>query len=239
MSELIDTTEMYLKTVYELLEEGIVPMRARITERLDQSGPTVSQTVGRMERYGLITVEEDRHLELTDEGWALAAAVMRKHRLVELLLFDVIGLEWNKLHEEACRWEHVVSADVERKLVDILPNPCVCPYGNPVPGLDELRLGEPVKRFDAKEFAWGDSLPLSELLSNGETKTLVIERFAEIIQTFPDVINNLYEAKIRPKSVVSAKRVGEMFSLQMDDYIFDFDEVVAAGIFVKVAPEES
>ena len=92
MNDLIDTTEMYLRTIYDLEEEGVVPLRARIAERLEQSGPTVSQTVSRMERDGLLHVAGDRHLELTDKGRALAVAVMRKHRLAERLLVDVIGL---------------------------------------------------------------------------------------------------------------------------------------------------
>ena len=116
VSDLIDTTEMYLRTIYELVEEGIVPLRARIAERLHQSGPTVSQTVARMERDGLLTVEGDRHLELTDEGTRLAVRVMRKHRLAERLLTDVIGLDWELVHAEACRWEHVMSETVERRL---------------------------------------------------------------------------------------------------------------------------
>ena len=138
MSDLIDTTEMYLRTIYELVEEGIVPLRARIAERLHQSGPTVSQTVARMERDGLLTVEGDRHLELTEEGSRLATRVMRKHRLAERLLIDVIGLDWELVHEEACRWEHVMSETVERRLLEILDHPTESPYGNPIPGLDEL-----------------------------------------------------------------------------------------------------
>ncbi len=138
MSDLIDTTEMYLRTIYELVEEGIVPLRARIAERLHQSGPTVSQTVARMERDGLVTVQGDRHLELTEEGLRLATRVMRKHRLAERLLTDVIGLDWELVHEEACRWEHVISETVERRLLELLDNPTESPYGNPIPGLDEL-----------------------------------------------------------------------------------------------------
>ena len=138
MSDLIDTTEMYLRTIYELEEEGIIPLRARIAERLHQSGPTVSQTVARMERDNLVHVLGDRHLELTDEGRARATRVMRKHRLAERLLIDVIGLDWEKVHDEACRWEHVISEDVERKLVELLNVPTMSPYGNPIPGLDEL-----------------------------------------------------------------------------------------------------
>lgn len=138
VSDLIDTTEMYLRTIYELVEEGIVPLRARIAERLHQSGPTVSQTVARMERDGLLTVEGDRHLELTEDGLRLATRVMRKHRLAERLLIDVIGLEWELVHEEACRWEHVMSETVERRLLELLDHPTESPYGNPIPGLDEL-----------------------------------------------------------------------------------------------------
>ena len=100
MSELIDTTEMYLKTVYELEEDGVLPLRARIVERLDHSGPTVSQTVARMERDGLMKVAEDRLLELTEEGRRRATEVIRKHRLAERLLLDVIGLDRRLVHEE-------------------------------------------------------------------------------------------------------------------------------------------
>ena len=138
MSDLIDTTEMYLRTIYELEEEGIVPLRARIAERLHQSGPTVSQTVARMERDNLVHVQGDRHLELTAEGRSRAVRVMRKHRLAERLLIDVIGLDWEKVHDEACRWEHVISEDVERRLVELLNAPTESPYGNPIPGLNEL-----------------------------------------------------------------------------------------------------
>src|ERR671919_1591334 len=138
MSDLIDTTEMYLKVIFELEEEGIVPLRARIANRLHQSGPTVSQTVSRMERDGLVHVDEDRHLELSDKGRLLAMRVMRKHRLAERLLVDVIGLDWELVHAEACRWEHVMSETVERRLLELLDHPTESPYGNPIPGLSEL-----------------------------------------------------------------------------------------------------
>ena len=138
MTDLIDTTEMYLRTILELEEEGIPPLRARIVERLEHSGPTVSQTVARMERDGLVHVGADRRLELTVAGRERAVSVLRKHRLAERLLADVIGLEWELVHEEACRWEHVMSEDVERRLLEVLGNPTTSPYGNPIPGLGEL-----------------------------------------------------------------------------------------------------
>jgi DtxR family transcriptional regulator, iron-dependent repressor len=135
---LIDTTEMYLRTVFELEEEGIVPLRARIAERLAQSGPTVSQTVARMERDGLLHVAGDRQLALTDAGRALATRVMRKHRLAECLLVSVIKMPWEEVHIEACRWEHVISESVERRLYELLGHPERCPHGNVIPGLEEL-----------------------------------------------------------------------------------------------------
>src|SRR5258708_30450392 len=91
-----------------------------------------------MEREGLLHVAGDRHLELTDKGRALAVSVMRKHGLAERLLVDVIGLPWEEVHAEACRWEHVMSDDVERRLVKVLNNPTTSPFGNPIPGLLDL-----------------------------------------------------------------------------------------------------
>src|ERR1700678_630106 len=129
---------MYLRTVFELEEEGIVPLRARIAERLAQSNPTVSQTVARMERDGLLHVENDRQLALSDAGRTLATRVMRKHRLAECLLVSVIQMPWEEVHVEACRWEHVISESVERRLLELLGYPVRCPHGNPIPGLAEL-----------------------------------------------------------------------------------------------------
>lgn len=138
MRDLVDTTEMYLRTIYELEEEGITPLRARIAERLEQSGPTVSQTVARMERDGLLRVLPDRSLQLTETGRRLATSVMRKHRLAERLLTDVLGLDIHHVHDEACRWEHVMSEDVERRVIAILDDSSRSPFGNPIPGLEDL-----------------------------------------------------------------------------------------------------
>ena len=174
MSDLIDTTEMYLRTIFELVEEGIVPLRARIAERLHQSGPTVSQTVARMERDGLLTVEGDRHLQLTDEGLRLATRVMRKHRLAERLLTDVIGLDWELVHAEACRWEHVMSETVERRLVELLGHPTESPYGNPIPGLDELGEAQADESTDGME-------PLVDVATD-EQATVQVRRISEELQ---------------------------------------------------------
>lgn len=138
MGELIDTTEMFLKVIWELREDGIPPLRARVTERLEQSVPAVSQTVARMERDGLLTLSGDRTLEFSSLGLAYAMRVMRKHRLAELLLLEVLGVELQHVHEEACRWEHVLSRRAETGIVRVVADPSHDPFGNPVPGLAEL-----------------------------------------------------------------------------------------------------
>lgn len=177
MSDLIDTTEMYLRTIFELSEEGILPMRARITERLGQSGPTVSQTVARMQRDGLVELDaDDRHLVLTDTGSDLAMRVMRKHRLAECLLVEVIGLPWEEVHTEACRWEHVMSESVERRLVEILDHPTTSPFGNPIPGLGELA-GARANRSAA--VPPGQSLALA---AQDEPRPVTLVRIAETLQ---------------------------------------------------------
>ncbi|AYY11542.1 metal-dependent transcriptional regulator [Actinobacteria bacterium YIM 96077] len=197
MSDLIDTTEMYLKTIFELEEEGIVPLRARIAERLHQSGPTVSQTVSRMERDGLLHVDEDRHLELTDKGRLLATRVMRKHRLVERLLVDVIGLDWELVHNEACRWEHVVSEAVERRLVDLLHEPSTDPYGNPIPGLDELNIGEHI------EAARTGTLTLRHA-SSSDGRAVTIRHIGEPLQVDEKLLSDFRRASIMPGYTVRA-----------------------------------
>ncbi|MEV7682677.1 metal-dependent transcriptional regulator [Streptomyces sp. NPDC088341] len=201
MSGLIDTTEMYLRTVLELEEEGVVPMRARIAERLDQSGPTVSQTVARMDRDGLLRVAGDRHLELTEEGRRIATRVMRKHRLAECLLVDVIGLEWEQAHAEACRWEHVMSEAVERRVLELLRHPTRSPYGNPIPGLEELGEKSTVDTVDA--FPDGNMVSLSDLEPGPNGVSAVVRRIRELIQTDPQLMYTLRRAGVRPGAVVS------------------------------------
>ncbi|WP_293768159.1 iron dependent repressor, metal binding and dimerization domain protein [uncultured Corynebacterium sp.] len=186
MKDLVDTTEMYLRTIYELEEEGITPLRARIAERLEQSGPTVSQTVARMERDGLLHVRNDRSLDLTPKGRELATAVMRKHRLAELLLTNVLGMDIHQVHDEACRWEHVMSEEVERRVVAILENPSRSPFGNPIPALDELGFGQPELDPGMRAIDLEDGVPV---------KTSIVQ-INEILQVDGEQFRELYEAGI-------------------------------------------
>ncbi|MCR6493489.1 metal-dependent transcriptional regulator [Cellulomonas sp. P24] len=240
MSDLIDTTEMYLRTIFEIAEEGITPLRARIAERLGHSGPTVSQTIARMERDGLVVVSGDRHLELTDDGRVKAMRVMRKHRLAERLLTDVIGLEWELVHEEACRWEHVMSDRVERRLVALLDHPHHSPYGNPIPGLQELGDDRP-----GEEFLDG-VVPLLSVGTVGTVGTggtvgagegavqVVVARLGEPVQTDVELLSRLAAAGVRPGSAITVERsdglttVGEPGAAT----VLDLPDDVARHIFV-------
>jgi DtxR family Mn-dependent transcriptional regulator len=202
VTEMIDTTEMYLRTILELEEEGIVPLRARIAERLGHSGPTVSQTVGRMERDGLLAVVGDRHLELSERGRLAATRVMRKHRLAERLLVDVIGLDWDLAHDEACRWEHVISDEVERRILALLGQDAAdapeSPYGNPIPGLDELVGGD----RDTPDFLEG-VVALAEIVEGTDAVGLLVRtrRIGEPVQAEHAALSLLTVAGLVPGQI--------------------------------------
>ena len=232
MSDLIDTTEMYLRTILELEEENIVALRARRAERLRHSGPTVSQTIGRMERDGLVVVSGDRHLELTEVGRKRATEVMRKHRLAERLLADVIGLDWAYVHDEACRWEHVMSERVERRIYEMLDYPTESPYGNPIPGLAALG----GKASSAPSFT-DDVINLLEAMKGyAPASSVVISRLAEPIQVEPELLTQLDEGGIRPGAAISLERVGDYISVRVPgiEGALELPPEVAAHVFVSV-----
>ncbi len=198
---LIDTTDMYLRTIFELDEEGTVPLRARIAERLSQSGPTVSETVARMERDGLLQVADDRHLSLSQTGLRQATRVMRKHRLAECLLVDVIGLAWEDAHLEACRWEHVISDEVERLIANFLGYPVRCPYGNVIPGLADL--GVPAEALDQAAAAAAERmLPMTEVVTD-EPVRVTIGQIGEHLQSDAARMSKLKSVGIQPGDEVT------------------------------------
>ncbi len=230
MTDLVDTTEMYLRTILDLEEEHIVPLRARISERLGHSGPTVSQTVARMERDGLVVVEGDRHLELTPAGRRRAVHVMRKHRLAERLLADVIGLDWAYVHDEACRWEHVMSEKVERRLLEMLGHPTESPYGNPIPGLDELG--------DAPAPAFMDGVVrlVDRVAGSTEPVRVVIRRLGEPVQFEPELLQQLQDAGVMPGAPAVVSAVGSYVFVQVEGFGegLELPNEVAVHIFVTL-----
>jgi DtxR family transcriptional regulator, Mn-dependent transcriptional regulator len=230
---LIDTTEMYLRTIFELEEEGVTPLRARIAERLGQTGPTVSQTVARMERDGLLHVLGDRQLALSDVGRTLATRVMRKHRLAECLLVGVIKLPWEEVHIEACRWEHVISESVERRVVELLGYPVRCPHGNLIPGLAELGLpGETQEK--AREDEAGEAMTR---IASADTARVVIRRIGEQIQSDLDLMLKLKRGGIQPgrEVILMAADHGVLVTAgdPPDAGAMELPSAVAAHIFVS------
>ena len=158
--------EEYLETMLALGEEGVPVIQARIAERLGRSAPSVSEMLDRLTEDGYVT-REGRRLSLTDSGRALAEKVVRKHRLAERLLVDVIGLEWHKVHREAGRWEHVISDDVEARLVELLGDPATCPHGNPIPG-SASPLPEPGRQIRLADAAPGQNVRLARITQEVE-----------------------------------------------------------------------
>lgn len=201
--DLIDTTEMYLRTIYELGEEGIPAVRARIAERLDQSAPTVSETVARMERDGLLTLADGRVLQLTNEGKAIAEAVMRKHRLAERMLVDILGMDIDLVHDEACRWEHVMSDAVEKRIIELLDCPTESPFGNPIPALE--RLGQDAKAQDVDVVSFATAATIAET-------TMTLRRIAEHAQD-AKTLADLKKAGISIGTQVTVSRINNAITI--------------------------
>lgn len=134
MGDYHPATEQYLETIWELEESGISPIRARIVERLGVSAPAVSETVARLEREGYLTLDSGKVMQLTESGRSYALSMVRRHRLAERLLVDILHVPWHQVHEEACRLEHAISESLEQHLVALLGDPGCCPHGNPIPG---------------------------------------------------------------------------------------------------------
>jgi DtxR family Mn-dependent transcriptional regulator len=170
--------EEYLETIFALEEEGIPVIQARLAERLDKAAPSVSEMLDRLEADDLI-VRTSRQIAMTSKGTSLAEGVVRKHRLAERLLVDIIGLDWDKAHIEAGRWEHVISDDVEERLVVLLGNPTTCPHGNPIPGVEpvgpeqrrlaEAQPGERIRLERITESVEHDTASLTYLGDHGLT----------------------------------------------------------------------
>lgn len=222
MTDLVDTTEMYLKSVWELREDGVAPLRARLADRLGHSAPTVSQTIGRMERDGLVRLADDRTIELTSLGATYAMRVMRKHRLAKILLDSVLGLEPELLHDEACRWEHVMSPSVERRIAAIVPEHCRDPFGNPVPGLSDLGI-EPCHAAAER----GRPLPL---LASGPARLI---RIGEPAQVEIETVRYLWGAGLVPGVEFVLERQDSAVGVVINGESYDVPEDLARHLFAE------
>lgn len=210
--------EEYLEAVHELEEEGVPVIQARLVERLGHSAPAVSEMVRRLADDGFVAVVA-RAISLTDAGRAKAESVVRKHRLAERLLTDVIGLPWEKAHVEAGRWEHVISDDVEARLVELLGHPRTCPHGNPIPG------AEPVAEI------------LHALDQAGAGDEVRLQRVTEQVEIDSDALVYLSTHGFVPGVVATVSSIAPdgTLTLHLGDHSFSLGPGLAAQLFVAAA----
>ena len=170
--------EEYCEAIFELHEDDVDVIQARIAERLNVSRPAVSEMIRRMENEGLVEVE--RGVRLTAQGTRLAEQVVRRHRLAERLLTDILGLSWAEAHQEAGKWEHIISDNVETAIIRLLEDPTTCPHGNPIPG---------------SAYQAPDTVALSEL---GVGDRFTVTRIPEELEFTPGLLEFLEDAAIQP-----------------------------------------
>ena len=170
--------EEYCECIFELAEDDVDVIQARIAERLNVSRPAVSEMMRRLEAEGLI--ETGKGIRLTDDGQLLATKVVRRHRLAERFLTDILHLSWAEAHHEAGKWEHVMSEAVEQAMDSLLGSPTTCPHGNPIPGS---------KYVEAK------SRPLANV-TVGEGFT--ISRITEELEFTPGLLEFLEASALQP-----------------------------------------
>jgi DtxR family Mn-dependent transcriptional regulator len=209
--------EDYLETIYELEESDIPVMRARLVERLGISAPTVSETVARLEREGYLTLDEQRVIRLTHRGRQAATGVMRRHRLAERLLVDVLHVPWHQVHEEAHRLEHAISETLEPYLVKTLGDPGTCPHGNPIPG-------------SANVVDTSDQLPLAELR---EGDRAVVRRIDEEVEAQPAAMVALEQGLVMPGYRVEIGATNDgLVALTTDAGPVELPHAIAAKVYV-------
>jgi DtxR family Mn-dependent transcriptional regulator len=210
--------EEYLEAIHELEEEGTPVIQARLAERLAHSAPSVSEMIRRLRNEGYLEPAgpAGKAVHLTDKGRSLAESVVRKHRLAERLLTDVIGLPWNKAHVEACRWEHVISDEVEERLVELLHNPTTCPHGNPIPGTGEAR----DDLFALTESKPGDAVRL--------------ERVTELVEIDMDSLTYLSDHHFTPGvgATVRSKAPDGTLTLDLEGGTIALGPALASQLFV-------
>jgi DtxR family Mn-dependent transcriptional regulator len=191
--------EEYCEAIWELKEDDVSVIQARVAERLHVSRPAVSEMIKRMQAEGFVALDGTA-INLTDDGVRLAEQVVRRHRLAERLLTDILGLSWADAHIEAGKWEHVISDPVERAINRLLDNPTTCPHGNPIPG---------------SSYAPPDLVALSDVVVNGH---FTVTRIPEELEFTPGLLDFLEEASVQPdhSGVVTAVSPDGTVTVEID-----------------------
>ncbi len=182
--------EEYLETIYNMAMEGEVVIGARLAEKFGVAPPSVTEMLKRLVRDGYIAMDERRQVTLTAQGQELAEAVLRRHRLTERFLVDMLGMEWHQVHEEACRLEHFISGAVEQRVVASLGHPTTCPHGNPIPGY-----------VDAKNYLSSQNAFRLSQADPGEPVSILC--ISEVVEDEEELIRYLNEKELRPGHVLS------------------------------------
>ncbi|MFM8825772.1 MAG: metal-dependent transcriptional regulator [Actinomycetota bacterium] len=207
--------EEYCECIFELREDDVDVIQARIAERLRVSRPSVSEMIRRMADEGLVAIEGNR-ISLTQRGEGLATQVVRRHRLAERFLTDILGLSWALAHREAGRWEHVMSDEVEEAMGRVLGNPTTCPHGNPIPGSD----------YEAPE-----AVRLNKI---GEGSTFTVTRIPEELEFTPGMLDYLEKWRLVPGysgTVTGISRDGSM-TVNVEGNDVEVDPFATSRIFV-------
>jgi DtxR family Mn-dependent transcriptional regulator len=169
-------TDDYLEAVYEMHEEGADVVQARLAERLGVSRAAVSEKIGRLAQMKLVEVDDERVIHLTPHGSSVAEDAVRRHRMAERFLIDVLKLPWHKAHEEAERFQDAISGEVEQRIIALLGDAATCPHGNPIPGTGAT-IARDLRRLE--EFTDGDEVVLERLTEDVELHTDVLRYFEE------------------------------------------------------------
>lgn len=217
--------EEYLESIVNMISEGEKVLAVRLAERLQLTPPTVSASLQRMKRDGLITIGTNKEIALTDKGKIMAVSVVRRHRLAERLLTDVLGLEWHEVHQEACLLEHAISTRVEERLNQTLNRPATCPHGNPIPNGDSIppQKGMPL-----------DSVP--------EGTKVVVERLTEEATRNPKLLEHLFSIGVVPGASFMVKKASDYtdtLALSDGDKEITLAASVSNMIWVTIASAKS
>jgi len=180
------TVEEYLETIYNMAMEDEIVIGARLAERFLVSAPTVTEMLKRLVRDGYIEMDNKRQVSLTESGNQAAEAVLRRHRLTERFLVDMLGMQWHQVHEEACRLEHFISGAVEARVIASLNNPTTCPHGNPIPG----------SVANARSYLKDQGAVRLSTLSVNETATILC--ISEVVEDEEALILYMHEKGLTP-----------------------------------------
>ncbi|MGQ0679726.1 MAG: metal-dependent transcriptional regulator [Actinomycetota bacterium] len=180
----------YLECIFEMEEEGAIILQARLSERLGVTPATVSQAVRRLVTDGLIDMD-GRRIHLSEQGLEVATPLVRRHRLAERLLTDILEIPWFRAHEEAHAWEHVISPEVEQRILE-KTGASTCPHGNPIPGV-------------AQAHSRSDLVPLTEL---AEGESGVLSLLTEDVELVTDILKYFQDQGLMPGATVEVTKVG-------------------------------